>query len=206
MIILRFEVRVSFAQLSHVPIKTSSLMNSHKSPGQISLQLFLHLISTDLPSSAPRFPFIPPIPLCCLLKQSRGRLFKWSSLDWRAALSRWKPGTQTGLILKVEREREREGAENSLRFVTNFLTHVGVLDDHRDVWSVCTFNSRKAFKGIFVSIHGHQGLFMLLHTGEYVKSIQDLGSWPEPLHSIALNTVKDRWALMGNYTIIAVEC
>lgn len=47
---------------------------------------------------------------------------------------------------------------------------------------------------------------MLLHTGEYVKSIQDLGSWPEPLHSIALNTVKDRWALMGNYTIIAVEC
>lgn len=108
MIILRFEVRVSFAQLSHVPIKTSSLMNSHKSPGQISLQLFLHLISTDLPSSAPRFPFIPPIPLCCLLKQSRGRLFKWSSLDWRAALSRWKPGTQTGLILKVERERERE--------------------------------------------------------------------------------------------------
>lgn len=90
--------------------------------------------------------------------------------------------------------------------MTNFLTHVELSLITETCEERVGLIREKALKDISVSVRSHRGISVVIRAGECVKTIQDSGSWPEPRLSKALNTGKDRWASMGNYTIIALEC
>lgn len=181
-------------------LKASSVTSSCNSPGQISLQI--HLTSSPMTS--------PEVWLEFFILSSF--LNPWSSNDAQLIREQLSAGGNETLnrldFESVKREWERGEVLQSCELIWALWQPSWHMSSSR--WSQrrvkCVWVFQKSVQRHFTfNTQPWRSLHAYPH-GWVCENYSGFGSWPGPLLSPALHTEKGRWAVMANYTIIAVEC